>query len=375
MNSKRINIVCNYAAIYGGNFIPSLVFLCNSISDKVNIIFTFPKEAKGRTWIKYLEDKGYKIFYIENFFSKKSKKDFKKINKDQGINLIYSHFISSLKIKLLYPFTHRIKLKIHIHSDWNGNNAPSFKQRLLSFVDNHFFRTDAEYIYVSQNLYFNSKAKHKYYVPNALCLERIPSSPFNVEDFKYKHGIDDHDTILLFFGWAPYVKGLDVAIKSFLSLPSDKQGNYKFIIIHKRGDGLKTCLNYLIDKLGTDVFMRNKNIIFTEPAEDIFEFYKFSDIFISASRSEGFSYSILEAVYHGLHVFSSNIPGVEWSKQFAAVSFFENQNDGELSNLIIQFNGFKSRHKTNIDVAKKFDISKWCFGISSIIIGNTNEHK
>ncbi len=375
MNDKRINIICNYAAIYGGNFIPSLIFFCDSLGEKAYFIFTFPEEARSRKWISHLEDKGYKIFFIKDFFSKQSKKLLKQINKDERINTIYSHFISGLKIKLLYPLNRRIQLKIHIHSDWNGNRARSFKQRLVLLFENHFFRTDAAYIYVSKNLYVNSRMKHKYYVPNALCLERVPCLPFNFNDFKNTHNIKDNDTILLFFGWSPYTKGLDIVIKSFLRLPATEQDNYKLIVVHKRGDGLKECFNYLADKLGADTFKDNKNIIFTGPIEDIFAFYKLSDIFISASRSEGFSYSILEAIYHGLRVFSSDIPGVEWSKQFSAVSYFKNQNDSELSDLIIQFKGYKTLHKTNFEAVKKFDILKWCFNVSSIILGNTNEYK
>ena len=52
---------------------------------------------------------------------------------------------------------------------------------------------------------------------------------------------------------------------------------------------------------------------------------------ISASRSETFSYALLEAVFAGVPCAASDIFGVQWARAFDTVSFFPTEDDAALS--------------------------------------------
>lgn len=357
--NRRINIICNYAAIYGGNFISSILRLYDSIKNDASVIFTFPEEARGRNWISYLKGKELTIFFVKDFCSKKSIRELKKINKEHKINLIYSHFISGLRIKFLYPLKHKIKLVIHVHSDWSAMNKPTLWQRFTQMIENKLIRTDASYIFVSKSLFDSRRVKHKFFVPNALCLERIPCTPFDKKAFMEKNNIVSSDTIFLLFGWAPYIKGLDVAVAAFLMIPKQEQQNCKFIIVHKRGDGLLICLDYLKKKLRSDSFMNNKNIIFVKPVEDVFGLYDISDVFISASRSEGFSYSLAEAIHFNMDCLVSDIDGTSWSRKYANCSYYHFDDCVELSELFKTKIGFKKTKTTNSEIDNDYGIVNW----------------
>ena len=139
-------------------------------------------------------------------------------------------------------------------------------------------------------------------------------------------------------------------------------------MIHARDDGKEKIISFLNNILGNSDYLHNDRIIFFPPCEDVFSLYRFADIFISSSRSEGFSYSILEALYFNLKVFSSDIDGVGWSKQYSNVSFFDNCDVNQLSRLIESNAGFKKTNKTNDVLLHDFDIEKWSKNIKNIVL-------
>ena len=360
---KRINIICNYSSLYAGNFIPSILKLCEKLDFEV-IVFSFPVEAENRNWVEYIKSKGYKVFfYRKKFFNK----DIKLINSRNSINVIYTHFISGLKIKMVVPFNRRIKLFIHVHSDFSGNKKISLKRRIITMFERMFIRTDAIYIFVSKPLCLKSKFKHRFFVQNALCLDRIVARELNIDDFLKRNNIHKQDTIFLLFGWSPYVKGVDLAVKSFMSVPDDLQNKAKLIIVHGKDDGKRECINYLVDRLHDKSFLNNQNIIFIPPEEDVFSLYNISDIYIMASRSEGFSYSTLESLFFNLLCIVNDIEGVAWAKQFKSCLFFKRDSVIDLANLIKKCIGTKSLHKKKNDIAKKYDIEEWANKIKTIL--------
>ncbi len=360
---KRINIICNYSSIYAGNFIPSILNMCDN-SDFEFIAFSFPEDAKERGWIKNIQSKGYDVFFYRK---KYLKKDILAINKRNKISIVYAHFLSGLKVKFLYPFNHHVKLFIHIHSDFSGNQRISFKRRIKRFVENRFIRTDATYIYVSKPLFLESKQKHKYCVNNALCLDRIFSKKLDSKSFLNKYGINDQDTLFLLFAWSPYIKGLDLAVKSFLNLPEELQNHSKLIIVHGKDDGREKCIQFLNNQIGNNSYLDNKSIIFVAPEEDVFSLYGLADVYVMASRSEGFSYSLLEALYFDLKCIVNDIDGCAWAKPYEKCLFFKTNNIDNLSELFKSCVGLKSKHCPNSQIIEQYDINKWSNSIKGIL--------
>lgn len=355
-NKKTINVVCHYASIYGGNFIPSLIRLAACLSE-YNIIFTFPNEARGRNWAHFIIKSGYTVNFID-FSNKALEKELKYINRINNVDIMYTHFLSGLRVKNFYPFSKKIKLLIHVHSDFTGGLKQSFFDKLKEFIEFRLIRKDAEYIYVSEAMWSrHSKFKGQNYVQNALCLERIPAEPDVVPQ---KNG----KTTFLTFGWSPFVKGIDITVKAFLE---SKLQNVQLIVVHGRDDGYQKCVNYLKNKLGNDSFLNDERISFAPPAENVFNFYSLADVFISSSRSEGFSYSVLEALYFNLRVLCSDIEGTSWVKKYNNVQTFKSEDFRNLQVLIEKCSNYKKNCEKNINILEDFSIINWCNSIAKII--------
>ena len=70
------------------------------------------------------------------------------------------------------------------------------------------------------------------------------------------------------------------------------------------------------------------------PTDRVNELYQKADLMISASRTEGFSFSLAEAIYSGLPVIYSDIPGTSWAGQFKATHVFSSGNADELKQAV-----------------------------------------
>ena len=102
-----------------------------------------------------------------------------------------------------------------------------------------------------------------------------------------------------------------------------------------------------------------------EPRQCVADYYGAADLFISASRWEGFSYAVLEAMANGLHIISSDIRGLEWAKGCEGVHFFTTCDVQDLAaNIQTALNYGKHEYlevgEANHEfVVKKFSVSRW----------------
>lgn len=353
---KKINIVANYSSLYGGNFIPSLYELAKELAKENDVFFSFPERAKDRNWCKYITENGFKVC----FFGNKIIKDVKRINSENKINVVYTHFISTPIAKLFSPLSKKIKLVIHIHSDFRGGNEKiALSSKIKKAVFEKMLRKDSKYIYVSETLKNEDNLKNSFYVRNGLCVNRIPSNGESVSSFP-----KSNKTTFLMYGWSPYVKGVDIVVKAFNALPDEPKRKNRLVIVHDLNKK-DSCINYLSEKLNINV-EKCENIILVEPSENVFDFYKQADVFVSASRSEGFSYSILEALYFGLPVIMSNIPGTNWATKYGAIPFEINDTNDLINK--IEHMPIKKSKCVNSKIESDFDIKKWVESISSILL-------
>lgn len=327
----NLNIVCDYASIYSGNFIPSVLFFANSIKQSNKIVFSFPNDAKERKWIHDIKKSGFNIY----FFSREKRrfsKDLRAICRQEEINFVYFHFVSPALGKTVFLFRN-IKLCFHIHSDFSsGRKVPLFRRIKDGFFDK-CIKTNSIYIYVSKDLCIKSKAKYKYHVPNGLVADRhnLVSSHSDTKQFdqisnslaKLNH------PVFLAFAWSPFVKGIDVLVSAFNELL--KTSNASLVLVHGKDDGK----NKLIDFLHSNNLFDFNNILFVPPIEDVAAYYNNCSFFVSSSRSEGFSYSLLEAISYNKTVIVSDIPGTSWSNDFRSVIQFRSNDSDSLKNAMM----------------------------------------
>ena len=352
----NINIVCDYASIYSGNFIYSILYFADSIRNHNKIVFSFPNEANGREWIGLIKSKWFKVY----FFSRTKKeflRDIKDITKKESTNFVYYHFVSPALGKTAFLFK-RIKLCFHIHSDFSAGKKYSFLRRIKDYYFDRFVKRKSIYLYVSSDLFSKSCVPIKFYIPNGLVKNKLDAKSLT-SYIKDEDGnlIDKNKyPIFLSFAWSPYIKGIDVLVQAFNDFSKTTKGF--LVLVHAKDNGKNELINYL----KFHHINNFKNIIFVPPIEDITNYYSCCSCFISASRSEGFSYSVLEAISLDKTVIVSNIPGTLWSQEFKSVIVFESENSHSLKIAMdksIEYKMNEDDKKYNLLLIDKYTIEKW----------------
>lgn len=297
---KNILFVCSYAAAYRGNFIPSLECLENTYKDG-GVIYLFPENAQDVPWMPQFQE-SHKVYFMPNgFFGKKVSwgilKKLREIIKIENIQIIHTHFLVYNYALFIakHTFAKKIKIIAHIHNQFvipKTKSAP-----IKKFVMEHSYDV---IIGVSKSVAdgLNRQIQHKNinYIDNAICFSRL--------DTFEKISLRDHENqkVVLMAGWPALVKGVDIAAKAISELRND--GNDIKLCIMQSGDFEQTrrCVTEAIGSYPDWVEI-------LPPREDVATYYNAADIFLSASRTEAFSYCLVEAAYCEPMLITSNVPG------------------------------------------------------------------
>ena len=349
--------VCAYSARYGGNFLASLLALdAELMKQGIHTTYLFPEQAKNMQWCRELQ-KTRKVFFAStNRFAYSTFTQIKNAMKDADV--VHSHFELYDCLCALAKRSDQ-KLIWHLHD--------SFDDEVDAF---HDFINRVQYGILGKNAVLVSPSR--YYADYTVKLGFPPDNIYVVEnciDFKrltsnlVSRG-KKYD--FLAFGGFYRIKGLDVLLDAARILANKK---YKFTIgIVGYPETWK-----FIDQNYSDL---ESYIIREEPAENVSQFYNLADVFISASRRECFSYSMLEALYLGLPLISSDVVGSRWAKQLANTATYGCEDSRSLATLMAQCldgNCWVSAEEckyTSEMIRIKYSIANWVKQIKEIYIGD-----
>ncbi|MBT6049820.1 MAG: glycosyltransferase [Candidatus Scalindua sp.] len=147
-------------------------------------------------------------------------------------------------------------------------------------------------------LFPKSKAQVIY---NGVNIREIRSSSMEIELRDLINSIKKDNTLICTVARFDYVKGIDVAIQAMKSLKKYHK-NFKYILI---GDGE---LKKAIIKEINDCRLNNQ-ILLLGFRDDVPGILKMMDIYLSPSREESMSLTLLEAKSSGLPIVATDIPG------------------------------------------------------------------
>lgn len=297
---KNVLLICGYAAPYKGNFILSLEYLEDTYKDG-KMVYMFPSNAKNVAWMADFQENHCVYFMSMGFFGKKVNrkilKELKNILLIEDIKIIHTHFLVynySLFVSK-HTFAKSIRMIAHIHNQFaipTTKSAP-----IKKFVMEHSYDT---IVGVSKSVAdgLNRSIKHKNitYIDNAICFSRLDSyEKISLRD-------NENQKVILMAGWPALVKGVDIAAQAILELRND--GCDIKLCIMQSGDFEQTshCVTEAIGSYPDWVEI-------LPPREDVATYYNAADIFLSASRTEAFSYCLVEAAYCTPMLITSDIPG------------------------------------------------------------------
>ncbi len=373
MNKPSILYLCDYQAPYGGNFIASMVKLDAVLHEKgAETIYAFPAGAAARGWYEQMTARGFHLFTLAegNLFAKA--RQLLHVIDDNHVTILHVHFGLFPLAELVALLRPKCRLLLHFHSDFSAGRKPSAAQRLrdaLKRAPEAMLGRRLTKITVSERSARTTDDCVR--IHNALVPERFAASTWTREQTRTAFRVPDTATMILSFGWSPYIKGIDVAVRAVKRIIDSGHRHFVLGVICGREYTQARLCAFIRER--TDCTGDEPWLLFLPPEEDVFRYHKASDIMLSASRSETFSYALLEAIASGKPCVASDIPGVRWAEAFDTVRFFPTGDDSALSDALLALDnernsdGFTARLDDACARAKQdFGIDEWIAGMCSV---------
>lgn len=293
----------DFAAPYKGNFIRSIQSLEKRINqDGHSLIYLLPKNAKALDWVIELQKEGRNIYFIDNsFFSKKivyrNIKLIKDVIKKEQISVIHTHFVAyNYTLVLIKLFFARRKYIIgHFHNTFLPPYNFLRQIKIMAVRLTYDLIVGVSASVAESVIKAGIKARKVTSIPNAIDFTRLES----YEQVKLAESIDQK--VVLMFGWPFKRKGVDIALDAIRKLNEE---NNNIILAISLAGGNDLFEREVVNQLGEIP----EWVKMLKPRDDVASYYNYADIFLSASREEGFSYALVEAAYCKPLLISSDIP-------------------------------------------------------------------
>lgn len=308
---------------------PYRVEFFNQINEKceTTVLFNYDKNEKYRN-SKWYEQNNYKFNCIN--VKRFGLFQLNKILKEKDYDNVVIGTYASINAALLIFLLKIKKIKFFINAD--GGIVPE-KETFISKFLKKFFISKADFYLSSGNetnnylTYYGAEEKNIYiYSFSSLKKEDILLEPIPYSkkiELRKKMGYD-YKKVFISVGSFIYRKGYDIFLNSIKNLKND---DVCFIIIGG-GTEKEKYLNFIKENEIKNVFL----IDFCSK-DEVFEFYKMSDIFFFPSREDIWGLVINEAMACGLPIISSD--KVVSSKELLTKnSIYDCYNEKELLNKI-----------------------------------------
>jgi glycosyltransferase involved in cell wall biosynthesis len=291
-----------------------------------------------------------------------------KVLKEKEITIIHAHFVNKitlLGLQLAKTRLPKTKVVIHYHNHhhyWFREGKPSLVFRLKKQAGKLLHRSDAS-IGISKSVTASLPFKHnRYTVLNAAYFPLLDkSSPLPSDISTIANG----NPIICMFGFDYWRKGVDSAIRELEPIAAER--GLTLLII---------CPSELLETKQEEI-KRDFGCVpkWVKPVPQILyvtAYYSIADIFLSASREEGFCLALVEAIYTNTPIVASDILGQNELSGIPHSIFYDPNKPGALREAvlsILNWTASERQQKTaeaHEYVIKTFDLELWVQEIMEI---------
>lgn len=317
--------VCDYHGPYPGNFIPSLIGVGERMRSELGLDYrtVFPEAVRDREWTGLLRAAGIEATFLPPAaHGPRGVQAIGALARRHGALLLRSHFTAWDLETLAAARLTGARTVWHVHT---GNLDPGRRQQAADLVKARGLgRMVDRVVGVSPEIGRELRARgfpasRVAVIPNGLDLARFDDLPDRAAA-RAALGLAPDARVVLAYCWLPHMKGADLILDAAASL-----GEPRPVVLLVGREPLR---EFVAARLGPEppAWLR-----VVDPVDDPRPLLAASDVFVSASRQEAFSYAIGEAMACGLPVVSSDIPGP--AVYFAAdgVTTFANGDAGALA--------------------------------------------
>ncbi|WP_261857280.1 glycosyltransferase [Photobacterium sanguinicancri] len=202
-------------------------------------------------------------------------------------------------VRLLCPIK---RLVCTAHSNNEGGAARMFLYRITNFLGDYFTNVSDAAV----TAFINIKAANKkqiFCVPNGIDTDKFQFSPLKRNDIRKEFGLSNEQKVIVAVGRIVREKGYDILLKA-IKLALDKNEKLHLLIV---GDGpLRSEMENFVASHGI-----SQHVTFCGIRNDVSGFMSASDLFVLASRFEGFGLVAAEAMSCQLPVVATDCGGVK----------------------------------------------------------------
>jgi glycosyltransferase involved in cell wall biosynthesis len=331
--SPSVLHLADYGGAYSGNFVASLRSLVEpSRALGLRVVFGFSDIAKGLPFLDDLRAQGLPVHLLPKTASLRDRTSaVGQLARAENAALYHTHFYRwDVPAALAAAGSSRTPQVVwHLHSPIGNRSIASqakeaFKLRLLGRRARVAAVSEA---ILSEVIGWGFPSNRASYIPNGIDLARATARSAGRDALRRELAIPPGGQVVLAFGWDPLRKGVDVALDAFASLAT--RGDVEVVLVVVGTDDLQTLLEKRFAG-GFPSWLR-----FLRPREHVGDLYAATDVFLSASRVEGFPYALGEALANGLPVVISDIPGCEWAREIEGTRFFPSGDGTALAEAVL----------------------------------------
>jgi glycosyltransferase involved in cell wall biosynthesis len=372
--AKDQPVICHladYAAAYSGTFLDALLSLARYCRQQLSIetLLLFPENAKGRDWLSQVEREGVRYGFLP-----RSHLAVSELRKAVGPNqpaIIHSHFTLYDETAILFRsvFCRRASVIWHFHATGKFTLAQRVKDIAKVGVFARYF-TD-RFIAVGDGTFQYALARgipssRLHLIQNGINTSRFQPDSARRLRIRQHLGIPEKALAFLLLGWQPKRKGVDLFVKAAAKLAENQNHANVFLIVGS--DDTKRA----VEELPHDS-KAGPALQIIPSREDFPGLLDAIDVFVSASRSEGLSYAMAEAMAAGRIVLTSDIPGVrEAFGGSPGVWLFPNEDWMSLMQMMQRSAELSASERANLGranlryAAEKLSLDAWTENIGNV---------
>jgi len=365
----NVLIASSYTAPQSGNFIASLIELGKALrkqTDEAVFIFPIsPNTQNNPSWLNWLKEEKFTVYLIDRSASAKDMlTELNRIIQKHDITVLHTHF--GMYEHLITHYRNKLNVKkILVHHHFGvPSKGSAFKQKLKNLIISARYRLlNIDMACVSKDIAASYKLCKRSYVPNSLSLTRYVAEPRTREVCRTSLGITSEQKVCLFLGWSLEVKGLDIAVQA-IDICRKTNPNILLCIVGFGCTPSQKAIDYI--QSTTNVDPHSEWIHYWPDTEDMYAYHKAADVFLSASRSEGFSYALLETLATNTPACVSNIPGNRWSHAYENVYVYSTEDASACAEAILKALNTPKSTSTANRITQDYSINKWCEQVISL---------
>jgi glycosyltransferase involved in cell wall biosynthesis len=366
MSQRSVVQVTLWNSEYLGNFMLSELALAREVRARLGLTthFVLGYEAEGREWLKDLDEEGFtwSIFPSSRL---RWKRHLDGVIAEHRGALVHAHFTAADLQAAAAAGKAGIPCVWHIRTGFNGY---PLRHRLTDLLKMRIVarRRISRVIAVSSWLGQFARMrgippKRVEVVENAITTERFANMP-DLATARESFGIGLQETVVLALGWWPEVKGVDVFVEAMQRVVEEYPDASVLLVGKQR---MRDFLTELLPEqpawLHLSDFVLDSAWLFAA-----------ADVFVSASRHEGQSSAIGEALACGIPAVMSDIPGTSTWGPAPGLSTFPSEDAAalaeELKRLVaLSPEGRAAAGAENRDwVRANFSVEEWTEKICAI---------